>query len=90
MSALLLVVLPSLVAFVGVWLGRRWGSVLAVVSSLLDLLWWRWVAFYAARRFGGVGAFLPEYVFFALFYGSMILLAIKEYRNITLRASIEV
>jgi hypothetical protein len=48
------------------------------------------VAFYAARRFGGVGAFLPEYVFFALFYGSMILLAIKEYRNITLRASIEV
>jgi len=36
-SALLLVVLPSLVAFVGVWLGRRWGSVFAVVSLLLDL-----------------------------------------------------
>lgn len=55
---------------------------LAVVSSLLDLLWWGWVAFFAARRFGGVGAFLPEYVFFALFYGSMILLAIKEYRGL--------
>jgi hypothetical protein len=29
------------------------------------------------------GAFLPEYVFFALFYGSMILLAVKEYRSLT-------
>jgi len=61
------------------------GLVLAVVSSLLDLLWWGWLAFYATRRFGGIGAYVPEYVFFTLFYGSMILLAFKEYQNLTPR-----
>jgi uncharacterized membrane protein len=33
-TRLLVIVLPSFAAFVGVWLGRRWGSVLAVVSFL--------------------------------------------------------
>jgi hypothetical protein len=83
-ARLLVIVLPFFAAFAGIWLRRKWGPVLAVVSSLLDLLWWGWVAFFAARRFGGLEAFLPKYAFFALFYGSMILLSIKEYRNLIL------
>lgn len=83
-ARLLVIVLPGFAAFAGIWLKRKWGPVLAVVSSLLDLLWWGWVAFYAMRHFGGIGAFLPEYIFFALFYGSMVILAIKEYRNFSM------
>lgn len=83
-ARLFVIVLPSFAAFAGVWLRRRWGPVLAVVSSLLDLLWWGWVAFYAARRFGDAMVFLPEYAFFALFYGSMVILVIKKYRSYSL------
>ena len=53
-----------------------------MVSSLLDLLWLGWVAFFAARRFGGIEAFLPEYAFFALFYGITMILALVEYRRL--------
>jgi hypothetical protein len=78
------IVLPSFAAFASVWLRRRWGSALAIASCLLDVFRWEWLANYAARRFGGIDAYVPEYVFFALFYGSMILLAIKEYKHLTM------
>jgi hypothetical protein len=77
----------------GVWRGlllvgtglRSLFMALLVFGVIIYSVFWGGLAFYAARRFGGVGAFLPEYVFFALFYGSLVLLAIKEYRGIRVK-----
>jgi hypothetical protein len=57
-ARLLIIVVPGFVAFVGVWLRRRWGPVFAVASSLLDLLWWVWLASWAVRQYGGIVAYV--------------------------------
>jgi hypothetical protein len=79
---LLAIVLPGFAAFAGIWLRRRWGPVLAIVTVLLDLFWWGWLAFWVTRRFGGIDAFLTEYAFFAVFYGGILVLAVIEFKRL--------
>ncbi len=79
---LLVIVLPGFAAFVGVWLGRRWGAALAVGSCLLDTFWWGWVAGYATRRYGDISPFMPEYAFVSVFYGAVIVLAVWEFKKL--------
>ncbi len=79
---LLVIVLPGFVAFAGVWLRRWWGAALVVASCLLDLFWWGWLAAYATRRYGDLTPFAPEYMFFAVFYGATMVLALLEFRRL--------
>ena len=79
---LLVIVLPGFVAFAGIWLRRRWGAALAVASCLLDTFWWGWVASYATRRFGDISPFMPEYAFFSVFYGALLVLAVWEFKKL--------
>jgi hypothetical protein len=80
---LLLIVVPGFAAFAGIWLRRRWGAALAVASCLLDLFWWGWLAAYTTRRYGDITPFTAEYVFFSVFYGAMLVLAVLEYRRLS-------
>jgi hypothetical protein len=80
---LLLIVLPGFAAFAGIWVRRSWGAALAVASCLLDLFWWGWLAAYTNRRYGDLTPFTLEYAFFAIFYGTMITLALVEYRRLS-------
>jgi len=79
---LLLIVLPGFAAFIGIWLRRRWGAVLALATCLLDMFWWGWVAGYASRRYGDITPFASEYVFFSVFYGATIVLAAIQFRQL--------
>jgi hypothetical protein len=80
---LLLIVVPGFAAFSGIWLRRRWGAALAVASCLLDLFWWGWLVAYTTRRYGDITPFTGEYVFFSVFYGAMIVLAVLEFRRLS-------
>ena len=81
-ARLLIILLPSYAAFAGIWLRKRWGAALAVVSCLLDTFWWGWVASYAMRRYGDISLFAPEYAFLSVFYGATLVLAVLEFMKL--------